>query len=95
MEAPVGAQRHGHEAGAARPDDPRIGSIDRLGQDHLVAGSRETMQRAEEAALGPRRQDHVVGAAWAAGTPLATRGDRLAHARIADDRGVSGPALTK
>ena len=90
MKTPLGPERHIHHMGAARPNYPLIGSIDRLGQNHLVAGSRETVQRAEEAALGPRCQDDVLGAARAAGAPLEPRGDGRAHLRVADDRRVPG-----
>ena len=90
MKASIGAQRHRHQAGAARADHRLVGVVDRLGHDHLVAGAGEAMQCAKDPALGAGRHDDIVGAARAPGAPLEARRDRLPHARVADNRGVSG-----
>ena len=90
VKAPVGAQRHGHQARAARADHRRVGVVDRLGHDHLVAGPGEALQSAEEAALGAGRDDDILGAAGLPGSPLEARRDRLPHTRVADNRGIAG-----
>ena len=90
MKTLVGAQRHIDHACPARPDDPGIGAVDWLGQDHLVTGSGEAVERAKEAALGSRRQDDIVGTARTAGALLRPCGDCCAHLGIADDRRVAG-----
>ena len=65
----------------------------RLAGAILVAGSGEAMQRGEQATLGPRCQDDVVGVARAAGAPLHPRRDRFTDLRITDDRRVAGAVM--
>src|SRR6516164_7167997 len=86
----LGAQRHIHHARTARPDDTGIGTIDRLRQDHLIAGSGEAVDRAKKPALGSGCQDDIVGAARLAGASMHPLSDSRADLRIADDRRIAG-----
>ena len=90
MKSFLGAQRHIDHACPTRPDDPGIGAIDRLGQDHLVSGAGKAVDRAEQPTLGSGRQDDIVGTARPARALLHSRSDRRTDLRIADDRRIAG-----
>ncbi len=95
VKPPIGAERDGHHARAARADDALVGGVDRFGDDDFVAGPRQALQCAINPALRTRDHDDIVGRAWAPGPPCVTSGDRFAQRGITDGRRVPGAVLAQ
>src|SRR5262249_6634850 len=62
-------QRKGDHACAGRTDDTLISRVDRLADNDLVAGAREALHRAIEAALRAGHDGDIVGGAGLATAP--------------------------
>ena len=58
----LGAQGHGHDRGPGGPDQPFIGGIHRIAQQHLVARGDKRVQHPVKRGLRAGQADHLIRA---------------------------------
>ena len=89
VEAALRPQRHVHHRGARRCDDPLVGRVGGLGNEHLVAALGDGEEHREERGLGAREEGDALGRDRPARARRGHRREGVEQRRLAARVGVA------